>query len=376
MICRPFTSYENTFTFTLGYHLIHHVSTNHPIIRATRVPDPRKKPLLGKAGIASIRRHRILALALAATVGTLAFASSPVFATTEAGDGSAAGGRTAVHSATVQRATVQSATVQRATVQDVAAGEAYTKFIVDYKESAANATPNGRANAWGKAAKEQGVAVKEVRTLATGGTLIEADRALSGQAAEDFMTEIAASGSVESVEPDARMTVALTPNDPRYGEQWDFTAVNGMRIPGAWDVATGTGVTVAVIDTGITAHADFDANVLPGYDFVADATAARDGNGRDANAQDQGDWYAAGECGQATAGNSSWHGTHVAGTVAAVTGNATGVAASLPTPKWCRSVSWPSAAVPCPTLPMRSSGRPAEPLRASPLTPTPPRSST
>jgi serine protease len=281
------------------------------------MPDPRKKLLLAKAASAPIRRHRILALSLAAAVGTLAFASSPVFATTGTGDGSSPG----------------AAAAQSPQGQAVAAGEAYTKFIVDYKESAANSTPNGRANAWGKAANAQGVTVKEVRTLATGGTLIEADKALAGQAAKDFMAGIAASGSVESVEPDARMTVALTPNDPRYGEQWDFTATNGMRIPGAWDVATGTGVTVAVIDTGITAHPDLDANVLPGYDFVSDATAARDGNGRDANAQDQGDWYAAGECGQTTAGNSSWHGTHVAGTVAAVTGNATGVAGVAPNAK-------------------------------------------
>jgi serine protease len=233
----------------------------------------------------------------------MAFAPAPAFATPDAGDSTAA------------------------------SGETYTKFIVGYKAGAANATPNGRANAWGKAAQEQGVNVKEIRTLATGGTLIEADKALSGQAAQDFMAGIAASGAAESVEPDVRMTFALTPNDPRYAEQWDFTATNGMRIPGAWDVATGTGVTVAVIDTGITAHPDLDANVLPGYDFVADATAARDGNGRDANAQDQGDWYAAGECGQTTAGNSSWHGTHVAGTVAAVTGNATGVAGVAPNAK-------------------------------------------
>jgi serine protease len=78
-----------------------------------------------------------LALSLAAAVGTLAFASTPVFATTEAGDGFAPGGAT----------TVQNAAGQIATVQDVAAGEAYTKFIVDYKESAANDTPNGRSNA-------------------------------------------------------------------------------------------------------------------------------------------------------------------------------------------------------------------------------------
>ena len=71
---------------------------------------------MGRAS--SIRRHRILALSLAAAVGTLAFASSPVFATTEAGDGSAA-----------------ARSRGPGPVQDVAAGEAYTKFIVDYKES-------------------------------------------------------------------------------------------------------------------------------------------------------------------------------------------------------------------------------------------------
>ncbi|BAS10097.1 peptidase S8 and S53 subtilisin kexin sedolisin [Arthrobacter sp. Hiyo4] len=117
-------------------------------------------------GRSSIRRHRILALSLAAALGTLAFAGSPAFATPEDGDGTAAG----------------PATVQGTAVHDVAAGEAYTKFIVEFKETAANATPNGRANAWGKAARSQGVKVQELRTLATGGTLIEADRALSGQA--------------------------------------------------------------------------------------------------------------------------------------------------------------------------------------------------
>jgi serine protease len=264
---------------------------------------------MGSASTA--RTTRVLALSLSAVVGTLALAASPVSANPGAGS-----------STTSARSTVA--------VQEPASEEAYTRFIVGFTKDAANSTPKGRANAWGKAARDQGVSVKELRTLATGGTLIGSDKPLSGQAAQDFMAGIAASGAVNSVEPDARMRAALTPDDTRYSEQWDFTAANGMRIPGAWDVATGTGATVAVIDTGITAHPDLDANVLPGYDFVSDATAARDGNGRDANAQDQGDWYAAGECGQPAAGNSSWHGTHVAGTVAAVTVNATGVAGVAP----------------------------------------------
>ena len=91
-----------------------------------------------------------------------------------------------------------------------------------------------------------------------------------------------------------------------------------MRVPGAWDRTTGSGATVAVIDTGITSHPDLDRNVVPGYDFISNSAAARDGGGRDSNPRDEGDWYAAGECGTAGASDSSWHGTHVAGTVAAV----------------------------------------------------------
>nr|WP_285836723.1 S8 family serine peptidase [Micrococcus luteus] len=91
-----------------------------------------------------------------------------------------------------------------------------------------------------------------------------------------------------------------------------------MRVPGAWDRTTGSGATVAVIDTGITSHPDLERNVVPGYDFISDSAAARDGGGRDSNPRDEGDWYAAGECGTAGASDSSWHGSHVAGTVAAV----------------------------------------------------------
>ncbi|WP_248074161.1 S8 family peptidase [Micrococcus luteus] len=106
--------------------------------------------------------------------------------------------------------------------------------------------------------------------------------------------------------------------DALYSQQWGFTGTHGMRVPGAWDRTTGSGATVAVIDTGITSHPDLDRNVVPGYDFISDSAAARDGGGRDSNPRDEGDWYAAGECGTAGASDSSWHGTHVAGTVAAV----------------------------------------------------------
>jgi len=186
-------------------------------------------------------------------------------------------------------------------------------------QSVAAAMPakNGRA-----------LGLTSLRRLAVGPEVIKADRPLDRTEAETLMRQLAADPNVEYVEVDQRMTIALTPNDPSLSNQWAFgTTTAGINVRPAWDQATGTGVVVAVIDTGITSHPDLNANILPGYDFISDATGARDGNGRDSNPADEGDWSAANECYSGSpASNSSWHGTHVAGTIAALTNNSTGVA--------------------------------------------------
>ncbi|TDC12856.1 protease [Streptomyces sp. 8K308] len=103
----------------------------------------------------------------------------------------------------------------------------------------------------------------------------------------------------------------------------------GRNVPYAWDLATGEGVNVAVIDTGHVTHSDLESRVVDGYDFVSDPVRARDGDGRDADYHAPGDWSDAGVCGpDEPARASCWHGTHVAGTVAAETGNAQGVAST------------------------------------------------
>jgi serine protease len=176
-----------------------------------------------------------------------------------------------------------------------------------------------------------GVSLTEARQLAVGATVVRASARTSG-----LLQALAARGDIEYAEPDTPMYALSTPDDQRYPEQWHYhEATAGINGPAAWDVAAGSGVVVAVLDTGQTTHPDLDANTVAGYDFISSATNARDGNGRDANPQDEGDWNATdGECGPGSkAANSSWHGTHVAGTIAAVSDNGVGVAGVAPAAK-------------------------------------------
>ncbi|MFF0430715.1 S8 family serine peptidase [Streptomyces sp. NPDC004327] len=205
------------------------------------------------------------------------------------------------------------------------------KVIVTYKSSSAEAGSNAAAkgDAAEKAAKT-GEKLAFERRLAGGAALVNLGGSATKQDVAEVMAAFKADPQVASVEPDIRAyAMAVTPNDTDYAKQWDlFEPTGGMNVPTAWDKTTGAGVTVAVIDTGYSAHSDLASNVVAGYDFITDSTAARDGNGRDADAKDEGDWNATdGECGTGSkASNSSWHGTHVAGTIAAVTNNTNGIA--------------------------------------------------
>ncbi|WP_041819094.1 S8 family peptidase [Streptomyces davaonensis] len=212
---------------------------------------------------------------------------------------------------------------------EAAPGAPAERLIVGYKSGAAEAKSNKAADADAAAkGKEAGESLDFQRRLGTGAALVDLGEDLTKADVADVVAEYQADPQVAYVVPDRLNKPLATPNDTEYSKQWDlFETTAGMNVPGAWDVATGTGVTVAVIDTGYVAHSDLAANIVGGYDFISDATVGNDGNGRDSNPADPGDWTAANECASGDpAYGSSWHGTHVAGTIAAVTNNSKGVA--------------------------------------------------
>jgi len=149
---------------------------------------------------------------------------------------------------------------------------------------------------------------------------------------ERIAARLSALPEVEYAEPDYIMLPLLVPNDPQYSNQWHYYEAYGINLPQAWNITTGNANTVvAVIDTGHRPHADLASRIVGGYDFISDVQIANDGNGRDANAEDPGDWVTVAESSSGyfagcTVTNSSWHGTHVAGTIGAVTNNGQGVA--------------------------------------------------
>ncbi|WP_196777878.1 S8 family peptidase [Lentzea aerocolonigenes] len=204
----------------------------------------------------------------------------------------------------------------------------FERLIVGYKPGTAEASSDTAAS---DDVKSKGKSVH--RRMSSGAVVVDLGSKTAN--ADSTIQAFKSDPDVAYVEPDLLMQPFADPNDTEYSRQWDlFEATAGMNVPGAWSSSTGAGVTVAVIDTGYVAHSDLASKVVAGYDFVSDATRARDGGGRDSNPSDEGDWMKKGDCGTDALGQpvppadqgSSWHGTHVAGTIAASTNNSKGIA--------------------------------------------------
>lgn len=174
-----------------------------------------------------------------------------------------------------------------------------------------------------------------------------------GMSSTELAQRLARDPDVEYAVPDQRRKRLAAPNDPLYGDgvpgngpaagQWylrapDAVVKASLDVETAWSVTTGdASVVVAVLDTGVRFdHPDLaGSNLLAGYDMISDVDAANDGDARDPDASDPGDWVTEAEislvggpfheCAPA-AQNSSWHGTQVTGLIAALTDNGIGMA--------------------------------------------------
>ncbi|HEY2926980.1 S8 family peptidase [Piscinibacter sp.] len=203
-----------------------------------------------------------------------------------------------------------------------------------------------------------GVTPSRLRPVGRAAQRLDFGRVLGGAEAATLAAKLRERPEVAWAVPNEReRRLQLVPDDPCYPNtpgsncpwstgQWWLHPVSGSNanvlkdrlrgVPGvqsAWAIEFGRWrAVIAVLDTGITAHPDLDAHVLPGYDFVSTVEYANDGTGRDADPSDPGDWVTQAEkssnplFADCEVANSSWHGTDIAGIVAAVTDNALGVA--------------------------------------------------
>ena len=254
------------------------------------------------------------------------------------------------------------------------------RVIVKYRDPAVTSTARAGkpldAARVARLATDAGTPLAWLRGTHDGGDVLQMLQRMPIAQVEAIAARIAQAADVEYAQPDYIRTAQIVPTDPCYasasvvacsgGYQWDlFDPVGGINMPAAWNITTGSAnVRVAVIDTGaLVNHPDLADRFVGGYDMIADCAVANDGQpapctwsnqepnmfSRDGNPADPGDWITANE----SAGygiskppydwfvdcyveSSTWHGTHVSGTIGATPNNGIGIA----------GINWVSKIVP------------------------------
>lgn len=261
----------------------------------------------------------------------------------------------------------QGANAERIPPRALTLGEvAEARVIVKFKPAAASVRAHAlsasdpRATVTALEQRAVSLGARHGLRLRSGAALGERVQLVHGEPGSDgraLAARLAQDPDVEYAEVDRRARRTAVPNDPRFASvggngpavgQWYLKAPAGdiassIDAVAAWDITTGSAsIIVAVLDTGVRPnHPDLAGKLIGGYDFVTDTSISNDGNGRDADPSDPGDWLtqaeinanpgvflgdastAADDC---TPSSSSWHGTQVAGIIGAATNNGSGMA--------------------------------------------------
>ena len=211
-------------------------------------------------------------------------------------------------------------------------------------KAAINQVQAQRLSALQSVAQSFGATFSVKRQIVTGGWVFRSSVPLKPMQMRALAAKLAQSDrTIEYAEPDYVRHALYVPTDPLYASyQWDMqtssTQAGGLNLPAAWDLSLGSGIVVAVLDTGYRPHPDILPNLVPaqngaanqyGYNFISDPATARltpaagATSVRGYDALDQGDWVPVGDtvCPSLAGRNSSWHGTHVSGTIAAAANN-------------------------------------------------------
>jgi serine protease len=205
-----------------------------------------------------------------------------------------------------------------------AAAEQVSGIIVKFKPFTAKAALPPALRVL-RVADGTGIPLQHERTLATGAQLAALPAPIDAARARAMASRIAADPDVEYAEPNYRARPAVTANDEFYLSQGYLNnGIASISASAAWDTTKGSpNIVVAVVDTGVRPHVDLGGRLLPGYDMIASPQQANDGDGRDADASDPGDWFVRGDSvdgdSDCDVHNSSWHGTSVSGIIASIT---------------------------------------------------------
>ncbi|HET7260338.1 MAG TPA: S8 family peptidase, partial [Casimicrobiaceae bacterium] len=210
------------------------------------------------------------------------------------------------------------------------AGAQPARFIVKFRDSEAGAQPASPGARTAKLATATWIPLRKLRDMGLGAEVLIADGVESDAEAEVVAKKLAADPDVEFAEVDhLRHPLGAFPVDDQYiaSQFYLLDVPTGINAFEAWTVTRGSpAVTVAVIDTGYRPHIDLSGRFLPGYDMISDPVVANDGDGRDADASDPGDWLTTVDVQSAPFVGcdvrwSTWHGTSVSGVIAANVNN-------------------------------------------------------